>query len=467
LLLAQNNNGSKIQTTDSLKTLIKNATTDTTRLNLLLELVGHTPDELVWPKYNEEALQIARKLLASDEETLIRSGKIGIASVYNNQAFLYSQYGNTSKALEIWGKSAELLDELGDKQNMANVLSNMATVYNSQGNVPKALDYSARALHIQEQYNNKEGMALSLNVIGYIYNKQGDLKNALIYFLRSLQLQTEIKNNSGIAKMLNNIGAIYFLQGKKDLALDAFSKSLKLQKEEGRQSDAGISLNNIGTIYSSMNQFEKGLTYYQEGLKINKEIGNKQGCADLYLGIATVYLKQKKIGQAQSYCDSSLSLAKTLGFPLQLSKSELLASKIDSCLGKFAGAFEHFKQFIIYRDSVKNETTRKASIKNLLNYEFEKKEAVMKEQQEKERAVAKEKDRFQQIIIWCVIIGLLLVVVFVLFVFRSLKVTKQQKHIIEEKQKEILDSIRYAKRIQTSLLPTEKYIERIINTSKK
>ncbi len=110
------------------------------------------------------------------------------------------------------------------------------------------------------------------------------------------------------------------------------------------------------------------------------------------------------------------------------------------------------------RDSINNEQTRKASLKNQLKYEFEKKEAVIKEQQEKERAIAEEKNRFQQIVILSVVIGLLLVVVFAIFVFRSLKTTRSQKHIIEEKQKEILDSIRYAKRIQTSLLPTEKYI---------
>lgn len=43
----------------------------------------------------------------------------------------------------------------------------------------------------------------------------------------------------------------------------------------------------------------------------------------------------------------------------------------------------------------------------------------------------------------------------------------EQKKLIEEKQKEIIDSIRYAKRIQTSLLPTEKYIGRVINNKDK
>lgn len=36
----------------------------------------------------------------------------------------------------------------------------------------------------------------------------------------------------------------------------------------------------------------------------------------------------------------------------------------------------------------------------------------------------------------------------------------QQKKIIEEKNKDILDSIRYARRIQNALLPSEKYIDK-------
>ena len=43
----------------------------------------------------------------------------------------------------------------------------------------------------------------------------------------------------------------------------------------------------------------------------------------------------------------------------------------------------------------------------------------------------------------------------------------EEKHLVEEKQKEILDSIRYAKRIQNALLPQEKYINRKIKDLKK
>ena len=37
------------------------------------------------------------------------------------------------------------------------------------------------------------------------------------------------------------------------------------------------------------------------------------------------------------------------------------------------------------------------------------------------------------------------------------------KELIEEKQKEIIDSIYYARRIQRALLTSEKYIERNLN----
>lgn len=44
---------------------------------------------------------------------------------------------------------------------------------------------------------------------------------------------------------------------------------------------------------------------------------------------------------------------------------------------------------------------------------------------------------------------------------------EEQKGILEEKQKEILDSIQYAKRIQQTLLPSEKSIQKSLNKLKK
>jgi hypothetical protein len=52
------------------------------------------------------------------------------------------------------------------------------------------------------------------------------------------------------------------------------------------------------------------------------------------------------------------------------------------------------------------------------------------------------------------------------FIDLQKKQIRKQKELVEQKQKEIVDSINYAKRIQKSLLPSEKYIERSLNRLK-
>ena len=118
---------------------------------------------------------------------------------------------------------------------------------------------------------------------------------------------------------------------------------------------------------------------------------------------------------------------------------------------------------------------------------FEEKEAVAaaehKKELENQEVLASEKGRKQKIVLFFVLGSLFLVLIFAGFIFRSLRITRkqkhvielqknivetqkqkveQQKHLVEEKQKEIIDSITYAKRIQQALLPTEKYIEKTL-----
>ena len=121
-----------------------------------------------------------------------------------------------------------------------------------------------------------------------------------------------------------------------------------------------------------------------------------------------------------------------------------------------------------------------------MTYDFEKKEVIAniehKKELENQEMLAKEQIRKQKIVIFFVTLSLILVLTFASFIFRSLRITCSQKNMIEnqkqiveskkrkvelqkqivkEKQREIIDSINYAKIIQLSLLPTEKYIEKI------
>ena len=61
---------------------------------------------------------------------------------------------------------------------------------------------------------------------------------------------------------------------------------------------------------------------------------------------------------------------------------------------------------------------------------------------------------------------ILLLIVFVLIRVRSAKKqVEEQKHIVEEKNREITDSISYAKRLQNAILPTEEVIQAALKES--
>jgi hypothetical protein len=139
-------------------------------------------------------------------------------------------------------------------------------------------------------------------------------------------------------------------------------------------------------------------------------------------------------------------------------------------------------------DSIVNESNRKANIKSQLNYEYQKKAvadsvAHVKEIELRNTELGKQKaeikaQRNRQLLLYG---GLGLLLILSGFIYSRYKLTTKQKEIIEqkeqetqkqnttislqkdileEKQKEILDSIQYAKRIQQALITSEVYIHR-------
>jgi tetratricopeptide (TPR) repeat protein len=343
----------------------------------------------------------------------------------------------------------------------ANALNDIGSIYYSRGQIKEALDYYHQAIAIQEKINNKRDLATSFNNLGAIYIGQGQLNESLDYFQKAWKLQREIKDSVGIARSVCSIGVVYLAQHKLPEALDYLNQSLSIRERIKDEPGQSYSLNNIGAIYFKQGKYEEALGCYQRSLAIKERLKDKLGLVYPLNNMGDIYLHQKNYPQAYAYTNRSLALSLELGYPDVIKNAERLLSKIDSATGKGMDAFEHYKLSIFYRDSASNEKTRKAATKKQLEYEYEKKEALLKADQEKERIVADERNRKQNVIIGSVLAGLVLVLTFAAFIFRSLRLTNKQKLIIEEKnaiveekQREILDSINYAKRLQEAILPT-------------
>ncbi len=423
---------------------------------------------------NAEALRNYLDALMINEE--IGDAK-GMGNSYNNIGLINEHLGNYPLALKNHYDALKIRQKLGDKLGVANSYDNIGNVYLDQGNYPEALNNYLAYLKIIEVIGDQLDIADSYTNIGLIYANQGNYSEALKNHFASLKIYDAIGNKKGSAHALSNIGSTYTQEGNYSEGLKNSIASLKIEEAIGDMPGIATSYNGIGIEYSLQGNFSKALEYQFNSLKIEKAISDRAGMAATYLSIGITYTKMKKYKEALKYILYGKEMSIQIGYRQFMRISFYALTQLDSATGNFKSAFENHKIYMLYRDSLNNDETQKKMLQSQMTFAFEKKEAVAtaehKKELENQSSLADEKSRKQYIVIAFVVFGLLLVVVFAGFVFRSLRLTRKQKiliesqkNLVEEKQKEILDSIHYAKRIQQSLLPTEKYIERSISRLK-
>lgn len=146
--------------------------------------------------------------------------------------------------------------------------------------------------------------------------------------------------------------------------------------------------------------------------------------------------------------------------------------------GDYKNAFRYFLLYSNVKDSLFNQENTKKQAKLEAKFDFDKKltadsvrnfDLVKVEQLKHEQEIHQQRTyTFGGIIGFC----LMFLVAIVLVRSNNLKQKakkeiEHQKEMVEEKQKEIIDSIIYARRIQNSLLPSLKYIDTCLNRLKK
>jgi len=393
------------------------------------------------------------------------------------------QYELTLKLLP---KNVEEKDKIRKQKVFAAILLNIGTVHWSQGNYAKTLEYYFKALKIDEEIGNKKGQAIDLGNIGNVYNYQNNYIKALEYYFKALKIDEELKNKNGIARHLANIGLIYSNQRKYDWALENFFRSLKTFEEIGNKQGQSTVLGNIGIVYNEEGNYSKALEYYSKALKICDESGDKRSQA-LHLGnMGSLYRQQKKYKESENCLKKAITISEELHDFYYLQEFYISLSELYSKIKKYKDALEAYKKYVICKDSLDSRENKKALATKEMQYLFEKKQVEEQVKHEKMMALAKVEKRKQKIIIWAVSSGFVLILIFAIFIYRSLRITKKQKeiieeaknlisrqkeevelqkHLVEEKNKEITDSIHYAKRIQQSILTDDNEWKRLLPDS--
>ncbi len=449
---------------DSLLLVLNQTTVDSQKV----KLYGDISWELLSSDINK-SLNFAEKEL--ELATKINSEK-DIAQAESDVGNIFNRKADYTNAIIHYNKALAMRQKLNQPIKVAGVYTNIATVYMRQNKFKEALDINFKTLKIFENIHDENKQSLVLGNIGNLYYNLKQNKAALLYFTKGLLLARKSNNKTSLANISVNIADIKFEEKDYTSAEFYYNSALLIYIDTDDKYSMATVYNNLGTIASKKNKINLALSYFNLSLKQRIALQDEFGVAQTNLTIGELDLKNANYQQAINHFNTSLKVFIKNNSTLQLEKTYSLLAFAYNKAGDLKLSVINYQNCISIKDSLYVKELTNQSIEMNTKYETDKK------QQENELLNTKNKlsettIKEQRIVTYFIITALLLLAVLAYFIFKGLthqkkanaiiskqkQLVEHQKDIVDEKQKEILDSIHYAKRIQTALLAHKDFLD--------
>ncbi|MCK4661320.1 MAG: tetratricopeptide repeat protein [Bacteroidales bacterium] len=467
---------------DSLNNELKTATEDSQKVFFLNELSWEYifSDTEKSKEYAQQAFELADNI----------NYKKGIAQAYNNFGIICHIQGNNDLALEYYKKRLKISIELNDKSGISSCYNNMGILNKNQGNYIEAIICYQNSLKIFEELNDKLNISKCLSNIGNLHIYQSDFLKALDYNEKALKIKYEINDKKGIADCYNGIGYIYTKMNNYLKAIEYYQKALKIKEEIGDKRGISHCYNHIGNNYKNKKNYKKAIEYIRKSLKYKQEMGDKRGISFVFTDIADIYLLQNNYSKSIELNCKALEISKEIGDKHQIQSAYQSLSKNYEKLNNYKKAFEYNILYIEMHDSIFNEEKHKQIAELETKYQTEKKEQEIKLQKAEldKKEIKIKQQTTQKYAFLCGFILVAMLGLVVLYSYRQKKkanilLAKQNDEILQQKEEittqrdeiviqrdtitiqkeEITDSIKYAKRIQTAVLPDENTVKQVLS----
>jgi tetratricopeptide (TPR) repeat protein len=466
------------QELDSLLAVLKNySKQDSTRLQLLNDIA-----------YNYSRIDPGKGLKTADEaitlaKTLRNDKKLASANTY--KAMNYAGLGEDSISLEYYRRALAIHQYLGDSLRMATTYNNMAIALVNMSRYTDALTYHEKAFSVFERLRDSVRMGNSLNNRGVIFLYLARYKDALNYHLRALTIFERLGNVYAAAATLVNIGLVYDHLAEPAKALNYQQRAYDIYKASGDKHGMINTLGNLGNVYHSMDRDQEALQHYEAALAISEELGDKRGItsntsnmaivysgrrdfaralallerslvintgsgdkkriagdlhemARIYLNAPAAFLAERGISQKERFRkideleNRNLQLSQEIGsLDLQREAWNVLSESL-AAQKKFEASLQAYKKYVTLRDSIINDGMKQDIARKEMQFEFEKKEVLLKAEQDQKQALSLEALDRQRLFKNAVLIVTAVLLAAAIFSFMFYK----RRRDAEEKRKE-------------------------------
>ncbi|MBN4071408.1 tetratricopeptide repeat protein, partial [Crocinitomix catalasitica] len=378
---------------------------------------------------------------------------------------------NPDTAFYFAGLMYDLAEKAGMLEYQAAALEIQANSKRHSGDPAVAMNYANRSLKINKRIDNKSGTATTLYVIGGIYHDQADFDKASQYYDQSLIISEEIQDSNATAKCLNAIGYLLDDHGKYEEAIEYHERCLMLRTALRDRQGMSWTYNNLARVYYHQGKFEKSISLYKSSLSIKKQL-REFTMSETQGNLGFSYLALGQTLKAIQICEEGFQGAYFVDF----AKAKRLNC---DCLyqsykanGNTQKALLYYEKLSAMEDSLISQKNTKALMEQEMQYDFDMREALANAENQKQLDILEEQEKQQEIISIATAIGALALLIIVVLIFRSLRLANKQKkeiqtqkELVEHKNREITDSIIYAKRIQQAILPPRAQIDQLLPDS--
>ena len=360
----------------------------------------------------------------------------------------------------------------------------------------KAIRLANEFLVLAEKYDSINIIEYCYQLLGEAYYYQEDYSTALNYFKKFLNIQNQTKDERGIGRAYNNLGIIYRALEKYQEAVQCYQKALEINEKLNDPNGISSTYNNLGVLHEYLNLYGQARDYYTKSLNIELEIQDLEGISTSYLNLGGIHLKLRNYDKAIEYCLKSIEICDSLNFKHTLEVNYDILYQIYKKKEDANTALSYLEKFYELKNARINEET-KAQIAELeLQYQTNKKEQEI-------QLLNKQKEQKNKLNF----IGFGILVIFAILLIILVRINKlrrknnqvlslrnaefvQQKEEIEaqrdeieaqrdeiqrqkelaelqtnritKQNKDITDSIEYAKHIQIALFPDKITLQKIL-----
>lgn len=353
------------------------------------------------------------------------------------------QFGNSyhmenkmDSALKYFNSGLIHFTGMGNERGIGKAYQSFALVKRSMNDYKGAIDDSRKALEIYEKAKWNLGIVNVSNNISNMYSSLHNYKEALTYSRNALRLSKALNDSVKYFEMMMQLGVRYNDIDKPDSAIYYLSGANSYFERNNFYAFLMVLNSNMANAYWAKNKnIAQTKTYLYKSMRYSDLSGSRDNLVPLYRDLSVCYILEGRKDSAEFYFYKTLALVDTLNNQKALEQTRNLQTM----------------------------------------YETEKKELQI-QNQSLELDVKEKQNAQKSQIIWLGTLALLGSGFFGIIAFINFRKSKkanliiehqklqvelknkevtQQKDLVEEKQKEIIDSINYARRIQQAVLTGE------------